>query len=102
MTETGDVTITLTSDEALVLFELLHRWEDADQVSAPQHKGEQVALWNLSALFERELREPFDPQYADLVAAARARLAPTEQLPLIGMSRPQDVIQMVAHRAPSV
>jgi hypothetical protein len=53
MTETGDVTITLTADEALVLFELLHRWEDADRVSAPQHKGEQVALWNLSALLER-------------------------------------------------
>jgi hypothetical protein len=50
MTKTGDVTITLTSDEALVLFELLHRWEDADRVSAPQHQGEQVALWSLSAL----------------------------------------------------
>jgi hypothetical protein len=77
MTETGDVTITLTADEALVLFELLHRWEDADRVSAPQHKGEQVALWNLSALLERELREPFDAQYGDLVAAARDRLTPT-------------------------
>jgi len=26
MSSTNDVTITLTSDEALVLFELLHRW----------------------------------------------------------------------------
>jgi hypothetical protein len=78
MTESGDVTITLTSDEALVLFELLHRWEDTDRVSTPQHKGEQVALWNLSALLERELTEPFDSQYGDLVAAAKARLAPPE------------------------
>jgi hypothetical protein len=39
MTEGGDVTITLTSDEALVLFELLHHWEEADRVSAPQHKA---------------------------------------------------------------
>lgn len=76
MTETGDVTITLTSDEALVLFELLHRWEDSDRVNAPEHQGEQVALWNLSALLERALVEPFDAGYADLVAAARDRLAP--------------------------
>ena len=78
MTETGDVTITLAADEALVLFDLLHGWEDANRVSAPQHEGEQVALWVLSALLERELREPFDPNYGDLVAAARARLAPSE------------------------
>src|SRR5689334_8749303 len=75
MTKTSDVTITLTSDEALVLFDLLHRWEDADQVTEPQHNGEQVALWNLSALLERELREPFDARYGHLVTAARGRLS---------------------------
>jgi hypothetical protein len=78
MTKAGDVTITLTSDEALVLFELLHRWEDADRVSAPEHQGEQVALWSLSARLERELRGPFDAQYGDLVAAARDRLTAAE------------------------
>ena len=36
MIESGDVTITLTSDEALLLFNLLHRWEDTERVSAPQ------------------------------------------------------------------
>ena len=78
MTETGDVTITLTSDEALVLFELLHRWEDADVVSPPQHEGEQVALWNLSALLERVLVEPFSPDYTRLVTEARTRLTSTD------------------------
>lgn len=47
MAEPADVTISLTADEALVLFDLLHRWEDDDRVSAPQHASEQVALWNL-------------------------------------------------------
>ncbi len=78
MTESGDVTITLTSDEALVIFDLLHRWEDAERVSAPQHEAEQVALWNLSALLERELLEPFDSQYGDLVTTARDRLTAPE------------------------
>jgi hypothetical protein len=44
-----------------VLFDLLHRWEDA----------EQVALRNLFALLGREFREPLDAQYGDLVEAAR-------------------------------
>jgi hypothetical protein len=78
MTKSGDVTITLTSDEALVLFDLLHHWEDADRVSVPRHKAEQVALWNLSALLERELIEPFDAKYRDLISAARDRLTPPD------------------------
>jgi hypothetical protein len=41
-----DVTISLTSDEALILFDVLHRWEDEERVSAPSHRAEQVALWN--------------------------------------------------------
>ncbi len=73
-----DVSISLTGDEALVLFDLLHRWEDDGQVSAPEHQAEEVALWNLSAVLERSLSEPFDSRYVDLVAAARGRLTPSE------------------------
>lgn len=60
------------------MFELLHGWEGAGRVSAPEHRGEQAALWNLSALLERELIEPFDANYGDLVTAAKDRLAPSE------------------------
>lgn len=73
-----DVTISLSGDEALVLFDLLHRWEDDGQVGLPQNLAEQTALWNLSALLERELTEPFSARYADLVAEAAARLTPKE------------------------
>jgi hypothetical protein len=77
MSETG-VAIRLTSDEVLILFDLLHRWEDEDRVTAPRNKAEQIALWNLSALLERELVEPFDSRYAELVAEATDRLAAEE------------------------
>jgi hypothetical protein len=70
----SDVSITLTADEALVLFELLHRWEDVDRIDPDLFPGEQEALWNLSCLLESELVEPFDPQYDRLVNDARARL----------------------------
>jgi hypothetical protein len=76
MADSDNVTISMTSDESLVLFELLHRWEDHDEVSPPEHPAEQTALWNLSALLERVLVEPFRSDYAALVEAARQRLAP--------------------------
>ena len=73
-----DVTILLTGDEALVLFDVLHRWQDDGQVSGQQNEAEQVALWNLSAVLERALVEPFNPRYNELVAEARARLTPKD------------------------
>ncbi|GEM_PF-1119802 len=72
----GDrVTIQLSRDEAVVLFEWLHRCEDEDGFSLPEHHAEQVALWNLSALLERELVEPFKQNYRQLVEGATERLA---------------------------
>ena len=78
MADPEDVCVSLTGDEALVLFELLHRWEDEEQVSPPRNEAEQVALWNLSAVLERILSEPFSPDYARLVSEAQARLTPPD------------------------
>jgi hypothetical protein len=66
--------LSLTNDEALVLFDLLHRCEDDKRVAQPQHQGEQIALWNLSAVLERVLTEPLEPDYQRRVAEARTRL----------------------------
>ncbi len=71
----SEVTVTLTSDEALVLFELLHRWEDADRIDAALMPGEQTALWALSCRLESVLTEPFKGNYLELVDHARRRLA---------------------------
>jgi hypothetical protein len=70
-----EVVLRLTHDEALVLFELLHHWEDQDRVTQPEHHADQMTLWNLSCLLERELIEPLDPAYDRLVNEARTRLA---------------------------
>jgi hypothetical protein len=50
-----EVTVTLTSDEALVLFELLHRWEDSGGIDPVLMLGEQTALWMLSVRLESVL-----------------------------------------------
>lgn len=73
-----DVVIRLRQDGALVLYELLHRWEEREP-ARPEHHAEHVALWNLSALLESELTQPFDPGYDKLVSAARTRLRPKTQ-----------------------
>jgi len=78
--ESEPVDLQLTSDEALVLFDWLHRCEDDGEFRQPEHRGEEVALWNLSAVLERVLVQPFQHDYLDLVRAARSRLA-GEELP---------------------
>jgi hypothetical protein len=78
----GDVPITLTKDEALVLFEWLsHEVEIGrfDQLlrDAP---ADWVALHRLLAHLESTLGEPFHPDYKKVLTAARDRLrlaAPT-------------------------
>jgi hypothetical protein len=74
------VVVTLTSDEALVLFEWLHRTSDEDALHAVTiDAAEIIALDALCALLERELVEPFDPNYLELVDAARQRLRRTAE-----------------------
>jgi hypothetical protein len=70
-----EVLVTLTRDEALVLFEWLQRSAEDDALSGTtSDPAEIVALNALSALLERALVEPFDPGYARLLDAARSRL----------------------------
>jgi hypothetical protein len=74
----AEVLLRLTVDEALVLYEWLHRTDDDpgyDGIVADH--AEKVALWNLSALLERELIEPFQDAYSQRVAAAKTRLTTT-------------------------
>jgi hypothetical protein len=67
------VTITLTHDKALVLFEWLTRREDRlDELVDDQ--AEQVALCNLTCLLESQVAEVFDPDYGRLVQQAMDRL----------------------------
>ena len=65
--------LELTADEALVLFEFLSRYGKSDTLSVVD-QAEQRALWNLQCLFEKQLVEPFHPDYTVLLAAARDRL----------------------------
>lgn len=62
--------LTLAQDEALVLFELLARYE-SDETFELVHPSEERVLWKLSAQLEKGLVEPLKPNYEELLEAAR-------------------------------
>lgn len=66
--------IELTTDEGLVLFELLSRYSEKDKLEVA-HKAEQQVLWGLQASLEKSLTEPFSENYESQLAAARKRLS---------------------------
>jgi hypothetical protein len=72
------VSIKLTKDEALVLFEFLSRFSETDKLSI-EHQAEERALWNLTCIFEKELSEPFDKKYGDILSQARERLRDNDE-----------------------
>lgn len=69
----SSVHIELTADEGLVLFEFLARFREREVLSI-EDQAEERALWNLAALLERELVEPFSESYLQLISQARERL----------------------------
>jgi hypothetical protein len=68
-----DVQFTITSDEAIVLFKFLGRFSDTGKLGI-EDQAEERALWNLCCVFEKQLFEPFDKDYPELLRAARERL----------------------------
>jgi hypothetical protein len=74
--------LDLSSEEALVLFELCSRFSDSDaDTVALVHPAERVALWALTCALESVLSEPLSPDYESLLSTARDRLAAHEAPP---------------------
>lgn len=69
------VTITLSSDEALVLYDWLERIiKNGDLERLVPDPPEWFALLGLSGVLEESLVEPWDRRYGELVDAALGRL----------------------------
>ena len=70
------VIITLTRDEALVLFEFMSRFFDDDEDTLTlRHNAEFIALSHVSAQLDKSVSEMFDPNYGTLLEAAQDRIA---------------------------
>lgn len=74
-----EVSIGLSRDQALVLFEWLARTGSGEQPAAFEDQAEQRVLWDLEAALEKHLAEPFRSDYRDLLEAARSRVRDVEE-----------------------
>ena len=74
----NDVSLALSGDEALVLFDLLSRWIDDEKgTSIRTHIHDDAELWalnNVLVTLERMLVTPFSSEYRQRLGEARERL----------------------------
>ena len=73
--EVMNMSIELSHDELLVLYDLLHRLEDVEEIF--EDPSEQEVLWHIQTQLEKELVEPFQADYQAIIEEARR--AVTEQ-----------------------
>ena len=71
--DTENLEISLTRDEALVLFELLFRFAQEKALTI-RHEAESQVLWNVLTYLENSLHEPFGAEYEELFMQARDNL----------------------------
>ena len=69
--------LSLTNAEALVLFDILSRFSDTDVLEL-RDRAESKVLWRICCLLEKQLAEPFDPNYRTLLQNAKTELSPVE------------------------
>ena len=66
--------ISLSEDDAVVLFEYFSRFDDTDDLSF-RHPAEYLALQRLAGQIDKTTSAMFKSNYDELLKAARARIA---------------------------
>jgi len=66
--------LTISKDEALVLFDFLERFNETEQSEVFEDQAEQKTLWILEGQLEKQLVEPFNPDYKDIIKEARNKI----------------------------
>lgn len=69
-----DITVRLSHDEALVLFEFFWRFQETDDFQMT-HNAEFLAFSSIAAQLDKALVEPFQPDYRELLSTAQERIA---------------------------
>ena len=76
--ENQELNITLTKDEALVLFEFLSRFNEKEQKGIFEDQAEEKTLWLVEGQLEKQLSEPFMTNYEDIIDNARNKVRDEE------------------------
>lgn len=72
--DNNEITIKLTKDESLVLFEFLSRFNQTNHPEIFEDQSEQKTLWTIEGQLEKILVEPFQSDYLDIIKEARNRI----------------------------
>ncbi|QIK70561.1 hypothetical protein G7062_09720 [Erysipelothrix sp. HDW6C] len=70
------ITITLTKEETLVLYNLCYRV--SENVACFEHKAEQMVLWSIEAQLDKLLIEPFNADYLNTIENAKEHIVKTK------------------------
>ena len=71
---TEKINIELSKEEAIVLFEFLGKFNENDDLSRFEDQAEQRVLWDIECILEKELSEPFQADYQEIVKKARDKV----------------------------
>ena len=69
-----DYALNITEDEAVVLFEFFHRFDESDKLEFT-HPAEYIALMKIAGQIDRTSPAFFDQEYETLLESARQRIA---------------------------
>ena len=69
-----DITINLTKDQALVLFEFVSRINEQPDSNIFEDEAELFALSEVEGQLQKILDEPFRPDYNNIIEKARERI----------------------------
>jgi hypothetical protein len=70
----NDYALNITEDEAVVLFEFFHRFDESDKLEFT-HSAEYIALMKIAGQIDRTSPAFFDQEYESLLGSARQRIA---------------------------
>ena len=76
--ENMNVTITLSENEALVLLEWLHNFNEGDHATLFRDQAEQRVLWDMEAELETVVSGIFDGNYQEILEKARREIRDEE------------------------
>ena len=78
MTDKQIINLTLAKDEALVLFDFLARFNQTEHPDIFEDQAEQKTLWIMEGQLEKQLVEPFKPDYKEIINEARNKIRDEE------------------------
>ena len=78
MMEKKEISLKLTKDEALILFEFVSRFNENDNKEIFNDQAEEKIFWVIEGQLEKILVEPFIPNYQNIIQEARSRIRDVE------------------------